>query len=205
MSASEPADQQTDSSGERPPSVTLAADDGTASLSWAWVRDRAAEVCARLGFNPFSLDLIVLDDRRMAELNRRFTGSAQTTDVLAFDLREPAGEAPPVAGVGDRPIDGELYLCLDAACRQASRRGHSVEAELLLYATHGLLHLVGEDDHAASTAQRMHAREDAILEAVGVGPVYGRAVHGGTASLPETPPAVSDAPSRGTDPRGGRG
>jgi ssRNA-specific RNase YbeY (16S rRNA maturation enzyme) len=47
-----------------------------------------------------------------------------------------------------------------------------LEKEALLYALHGLLHCLGHDDHDEAAYQAMHALEDALLDAIGVGPVF---------------------------------
>jgi probable rRNA maturation factor len=105
----------------------------------------------------------------MDALHRRHTGVAGTTDVLTFDLRE--------MGLG--PLDVDIVVCLDEADRQAASRGHAVERELLLYVVHGLMHCLGHDDHEEAACARMHAAEDAVLTAIGVGPVYARPEGGG--------------------------
>ena len=43
---------------------------------------------------------------------------------------------------------------------------------MLLYAVHGLLHCAGFDDHETAAFDRMHAEEDRILRAIGVGPIF---------------------------------
>jgi len=48
-----------------------------------------------------------------------------------------------------------------------------VRHELLLYALHGLLHCCGYDDSTDADREVMHTEEDRILEAIGVGRVYG--------------------------------
>ena len=53
-----------------------------------------------------------------------------------------------------------------------TRRSHPVERELLLYIIHGILHCLGEDDHDDDAYARMHAREDDLLEAIGVGRTF---------------------------------
>ena len=65
-------------------------------------------------------------------------------------------------------------LCLDEAARRSRDLEHPVEHELLLYAIHGVLHVLGHDDHDPAAFERMHAEEDRILEAIGVGPVFRR-------------------------------
>jgi len=104
----------------------------------------------------------LIDDAEMAQLHQRTLGDPTPTDVLTFDLGgDPAG-----------PLDVDLALGVDAASRQATARGHALERELLLYFIHGVLHCLGHDDHDEAEAAAMHAREDEILRAIGVGPVF---------------------------------
>jgi probable rRNA maturation factor len=70
------------------------------------------------------------------------------------------------------PLDADLLICLDEAARQAQSRGIVIERELLLYALHGVLHCLGEDDHDPVAHEQMHAREDGILTALGIGPTF---------------------------------
>lgn len=104
----------------------------------------------------------IVDDAQMSQAHEKYAHVPGTTDVLTFDLRENA----------DDPLDVDLLLCIDEATRQSAKLGHSVERELLLYLIHGVLHCVGYDDHTPADAQRMHAKEDALLGAVGIDPVY---------------------------------
>ena len=69
-------------------------------------------------------------------------------------------------------VDGEIVVSAETAWREADRREVGAEAELLLYVIHGTLHLLGFDDAAAEDAASMHEKEDALLIALGYGPVY---------------------------------
>jgi probable rRNA maturation factor len=60
------------------------------------------------------------------------------------------------------------------ALRQANSRGHSSEAEIALYITHGLLHNLGFDDSTEPKAKNMHDIEDNILQQLGYGLVYNK-------------------------------
>ncbi len=97
----------------------------------------------------------------MTDLHERHCGLDATTDVLTF----------PLSGDGE-PVDVEIAVCLDEAVRRAVERGHEPERELLLYCLHGLLHCTGWDDHTTEDYDAMHAREDEILRAIGVGDVF---------------------------------
>jgi len=106
--------------------------------------------------------VLIVGDDRMGALHEQHSGDPSTTDVLTFDLRdEPAG-----------PLDADLVVCLDEAERAARERGHGALDELTLYALHGALHCLGYDDGDDASRDRMHAREDEILRAIGVGAIY---------------------------------
>jgi probable rRNA maturation factor len=113
-------------------------------------------------------------DAEMARAHETHTGVGGTTDVLTFDLREPGLIAGDPASV---PMDTDLLLCVDEAARQAEARGIPILHELLLYTVHGILHCLGHDDHDETEAAAMHAREDEILTAIGLGVVFARPVH----------------------------
>lgn len=132
-----------------------------------WLADQLARLAALSelpGSEAGEVTLVVVDDTHMAALHERYFGDAGTTDVISFDLRD----------AGDAPLEGDLVLCIDEARRQAAKRGHPVRMELLLYAVHGLLHLLGYDDHDPAEADRMHSLEDELLVRGGFEPVYGK-------------------------------
>lgn len=136
--------------------------DPPAGRNGGWLEQHLARAARRLGVRKGRLSVAIVGDRRMATLHQRFSNTPGTTDVLTFDLREP----------GQHTLEGELILCRDQARRQARRRGHDVRLELLLYAVHGLLHLLGHDDHHPAGYRRMHQVEDRLLASLGLGRVF---------------------------------
>lgn len=119
----------------------------------------AAIEAAGVSVERFHLEIV--DDAEMDRLHRAHSGIHGTTDVLTFAQSEPG-----------QPIDADVALCLDEARRQAAEFGHDAERELLLYAVHALLHCAGHDDHDPVAFERMHAEEDRILDAIGVGATF---------------------------------
>lgn len=115
----------------------------------------------------------LVDDGAMACAHERYAGVPGTTDVLTFDYREP-GEAGPGWAKGSVELDADVMVCVDEARRQSESLGHDPRRELLLYVVHGMLHAAGADDADPAAAAAMHAREDEVLRAIGVGPVYAR-------------------------------
>jgi probable rRNA maturation factor len=99
----------------------------------------------------------------MADLHVQFMGIAGPTDVLTFELEHDSR---------GRCTAGEVVVCVPYAKRTAKQHGTTVERELLLYCLHGLLHLTGHDDRDDISYRKMHAAEDRILTAIGVGPVF---------------------------------
>ena len=142
-------------------SLTCDVGDGYAEYLDAKIRAAWANVDAA----PRTLSVAVVDDATMGGLHERFLNLAGPTDVLTFELDHDAD---------GRVTEGEVVICFGEATRQAAERGHAVGVELLLYALHGLLHLAGYDDLDDAAYERMHAKEDAVLTALGIGPVFRR-------------------------------
>lgn len=148
-----------------------------------WIESRLAEALRLTGVTSGSLSVTLIDDATMSRLHGEHCGDPTTTDVLTFDLSDTRGTSE--AGSPLTQIDGDLVICRDEAQRQADERGHDARAELLLYAVHGLMHLLGEDDHDEASYQHMHRREDELLTRLGLGPLF-------------APPAPGSAPVPGS-------
>ncbi|QYK48667.1 MAG: rRNA maturation RNase YbeY [Phycisphaeraceae bacterium] len=126
---------------------------------------RAIEVLSREYFVRGEIRIRLVRDEEMSMLHERHTGIAGTTDVLTFDLRDtPLDQTS--------PLDADLVLCIDEAARQAQLRSIHIVHELVLYAVHGILHMLGHDDHDNDAYVAMHEVEDRVLAAAGIGPVF---------------------------------
>ena len=112
------------------------------------------------------VSIAIVDDAEIRKLNSRFLNRKSTTDCLSFGLSDNHGLRSP--GLFELIVNGEM------AVRQANSRGHSSEAELALYITHGLLHNLGFDDATDCKAKKMHDIEDKILQQLGYGLVYNK-------------------------------
>ena len=107
--------------------------------------------------------MLLVSDREMRRLNRRWRGRDRTTDVLAFAQREGADSAPD-------GLLGDVVISVDTARRQGAERGETLgrEGERLLI--HGLLHLLGYDhERSAADARRMQRRERALARVLASG------------------------------------
>jgi probable rRNA maturation factor len=139
-----------------------------------WVRARLGEALAELDVASGEVRIRLTDDAGIAAAHAERCGVQGVTDVITFDFSE--GGEEPRSGDRDhhgRDLDVDLLVCVDEARRQGQARGWGVDRELLLYALHGLLHCLGYDDADEDSSRRMHAREDELLIAIGVGRTYG--------------------------------
>ena len=119
-----------------------------------------------------SVRVLLVDDETMTEAHIRTMGLDSTTDVLTFDLSDaPQTDTPDHT----RVLDTDLTVCVDQARRESGRRDARLAHELLLYTVHGVLHCLGYDDHDEQRYRAMHAQEDAVMDALGLGPVFAQA------------------------------
>jgi len=108
------------------------------------------------------LRVIVVDNRRMRQLNRRFRDKNRATDVLAF----PAG--PVFPSPGGRGLLGEVYCNIDHAREWTRAHGGSPSAELARLAVHGCLHLLGFRHRTSRERRTMMSRENRYLANAGL-------------------------------------
>lgn len=134
-------------------------------LSDRRIRQVVQSVLEHHSIRACQLEIVILGTASIARLNRQWLGHEGPTDVIAFDVGEGL---PRETG----QVVGQINACWPVACKEAARRGHPAQSELLLYVVHGLLHLLGYDDHDPRAAQAMHLCEDALLAAMGLGRVY---------------------------------
>ena len=120
--------------------------------------------------------ITIIPDRAMAALHQRTMNDPTPTDVLTFDLRDKTKNQKSKIKT---PLDLDTVLGLGVAKKNAKRHHHSLDHELLLYSLHSLLHVQGYDDLTLADHARMHRREDTLLIALGLGPLF----HGATIAL----------------------
>ncbi len=107
------------------------------------------------------LGLFITDDEGIKELNRRYRGVDEPTDVLAFGGEVEGFVSPP-----DQPQLRDIVISYPRAASQAQERGHSVAQEIDLLFLHGLLHLLGYEDETPKKRVRMWARQEEVLGAL---------------------------------------
>ncbi len=129
------------------------------------------------------VSIAIVDDAEIRRMNKQFLNRKSTSDCLSFDLSDDENLKSKMVRRAHHPEQRrgsknrklfELVVNGEMAVREAKLRGHSSEAELALYVTHGLLHNLGFDDSTKKQAQKMHRTEDEILQQFGYGLVYSK-------------------------------
>lgn len=105
------------------------------------------------------ITLSFVNDRKIKELNLKYLGKNNPTDVIAFDVAEPK-----------RPdkLFADIVISTDRAIDNAGVFGTSSLYELYLYVVHGMLHLLGYNDKDARKRQIMKDRASRILSRLNI-------------------------------------
>ena len=125
----------------------------------------SAEVTSLLTFamgelklNPeCDLNLGFIDDHYMTELHIKWMDEPGSTDVLSFPMDMPESE-------GEIVTLGDIMISPAFATAQALSAGHSIEHEIYILATHGLLHIIGYDHAEPDQEKIMFALQEQIVE-----------------------------------------
>ncbi|BCD62139.1 probable rRNA maturation factor [Nitratiruptor sp. YY08-26] len=97
------------------------------------------------------IELLIVDNEEIRKLNKLYRSIDKPTDVLSFPLQN----APMT------PL-GSIVISIEKAQEAAKKFGHTLDEEIALLFTHGLLHLLGYD-HETDSGQ-MRKKEQEIIE-----------------------------------------
>lgn len=117
------------------------------SVHNAWLKAVSEEEGRRLG----QISVIFCSDPYLLEINRKYLGHDYYTDIITFDYSE-----------GDT-ISGDLFISVDTVRSNAEYYSADFKDELDRVIVHGVLHLIGYDDHTDEQTAEMRARENYYL------------------------------------------
>lgn len=116
---------------------------------------------------PAEVSVSFVDNGEIRRLNRLYRDKDKPTDVLSFPLGEN--------GVYDidketgAALLGDVVISIETAIKQAKMYDHSLEREVGFLTVHSMLHLLGYDHETSPLeAERMHEKEEMVLERLGV-------------------------------------
>jgi probable rRNA maturation factor len=103
------------------------------------------------------ISLSFVDVQEMEELHIKWMEEDGPTDVLSFPMDMPEKK-------GDVVTLGDIVISPAVAAKQATDAGHSVEHEIYILATHGLLHILGYDHADPDEEKVMFALQEKIVK-----------------------------------------
>lgn len=111
----------------------------------------AAQFLKRVGIlGKVELGITIIGDRKMHELNRKYRGLDNTTDILSFALEDSSvanlAHIPKIGFVAapDKWLRlGDIVISYPQAVEDASMDGIAVDEEIKNLVEHGLDHLLG--------------------------------------------------------------
>lgn len=106
-----------------------------------------------------ALTVLLSDDRRLRELNRRFRGKDKPTNVLSFTSSDPR-------------YWGDVAIAFGVVERDARAQRKTVPAHAAHLTVHGILHLKGYDHPEGPEQAAMESVETLILSRLGLSDPY---------------------------------
>lgn len=123
------------------------------------------KACLARGLKQFAkqnieVNVIFVDEKEILRVNKEFLDHHYITDVISFN-----NERPPF-DTGEPWEFGDIFVCYQVARQNAKTFGHTALQEMMMYVTHGALHLSGMDDHAPEDRAEMDRQAEKIISAV---------------------------------------
>lgn len=114
----------------------------------SWLKRVAQEEKRSVG----DINVIFCSDAYILELNNKYLNHNYFTDIITFDYC-----------VGNM-LSGDLFISVDTVKENSLFYNTSFEEELFRVIVHGVLHLIGYDDHTEEEKKIMRFKEDFYLQ-----------------------------------------
>lgn len=112
-----------------------------------WLRMVAESEIKRIG----DISIIFCSDNYILDVNMKYLQHDYFTDIITFDYCE-----------GDR-LSGDLFISIDSVRENAKFYNTEFNEELNRVMVHGILHLIGYDDHTQKDQKLMRTKENYYL------------------------------------------
>ena len=109
------------------------------------------QVAVAEGRSVGDISIIFCSDNYLLDVNKKYLQHDYFTDIITFDYCEGS------------VLSGDLFISVDSVRENASFYGASFEDELNRVIVHGVLHLIGYDDHTDEEIAVMRSKENTYL------------------------------------------
>ena len=115
-------------------------------------------VVKKLKLEKCEFNIIIVDNKKIHEINKEYRDVDRETDVISFALEDEMD-----VKYDNFRLLGDIYISIDKAKSQALEYGHSLLREICFLATHGILHLLGYDHMEPDDEKEMFALQNELL------------------------------------------
>ena len=113
-----------------------------------WLKTVAESEIRKLG----QVNIIFCSDNYILDINQKYLQHDYFTDIITFDYCE------------NDTLSGDLFISVDSVRENALFYKTEFTDELNRVIVHGLLHLIGYDDHSNEDIKVMRSKENYYLE-----------------------------------------
>jgi len=113
-----------------------------------WIKKTIEKEGKKVG----EIQYVFCDDDYLLKINREFLKHDYYTDIITFPLAD-----------SKNIISGEIYISLERIEENAKLNNVLFEDELARVMIHGILHMIGYDDHTKEEKNEMREKEDYYL------------------------------------------
>lgn len=113
-----------------------------------WLKLVAGSELKTLG----DINVIFCSDNYILDINMKYLQHDYFTDIITFDYCE------------GRRLSGDLFISVDSVKENSVFYDTDFDEELHRVIVHGLLHLIGYDDHTEEDIKVMRSKEDYYLQ-----------------------------------------
>lgn len=130
-------------------------------LNTAILRKIVQKILRHEKISRASLSFVFVTDQKIRSLHKKYLNKDSATDVLTFDFQE---ETP--KGKRLKMLEGDIVISAVTAGKNAKSFKTTPHYEIVLYVAHGILHLLGYDDHSPNDIKKIRAKEQELMALV---------------------------------------
>lgn len=113
-----------------------------------WLKTVAGSELKKIG----DINIIFCSDNYILDINIKYLGHDYFTDIITFDY------------CSGNTLSGDLFISVDSVLENSEYYNTDFKTELNRVIVHGLLHLIGYDDHTEEDKKTMRSKEDYYLQ-----------------------------------------
>jgi probable rRNA maturation factor len=102
---------------------------------------------------PGAINFIICNDEYLYKMNRKYLKQKTLTDILTFPMAEDGNT-----------VSADLYISIDRVRDNSKKYKQQVKKELARVMIHGILHLIGYDDHDEEGVKKIREKEELYLK-----------------------------------------